>query len=176
MKRAALCCAVLLAATTLPARAQAPSAAPGPATLETLLQEVRLLRKAIEKQGVTAARAQILMGRIALQDQRLARARDVLERLDTELAGAERGRDGLQSAGAELARNLEETTEEPKRAELERGVRNLRQQLSDQERAVSRVRTRHAQAQQTLEAETSRYDELDSWLRDLDRELLRPGP
>src|SRR5438132_14242173 len=112
MKRSALCCAVLLAATTLPTRAQAQPAAPAPAALDTLLQEVRLLRRAIEKQALTAARAQLLMGRIALQDQRVARARDGLVRLDTELAGAERGRDGLQSAGAELARNLEETTEE----------------------------------------------------------------
>src|SRR5438105_13131105 len=111
MKRSAVCCAVLLAAGPLGARGQAQSGASGPATLDTLLQEVRLLRKAIEKQGVTAARTQLLMGRIALQDQRVARARDALERLDTELAGAERGRDGLPSAGPELARHRAEAPE-----------------------------------------------------------------
>jgi chromosome segregation ATPase len=176
VKRAALCCAVLLAATTLPARAQAPSAAPGPATLETLLQEVRLLRKAIEKQSVTATRTQLVMGRIALQEQRLARARDLLERVDGQLMVAERERDHLRSAAAEFARNLEEAPDEAKRAELESAVRNVRVQVTDQDKVVSEIRTRHAQAQQALEAETSRYDELDGWLRDLDRELQRPGP
>ena len=80
MKRAALSSAVLLAVATLPRPGQAQSAAPGPATLDTLLQEVRLLRKAIEKQSVTAARTQLLMGRIALQDQRLATARRGIRR------------------------------------------------------------------------------------------------
>lgn len=176
MKRAALCCAVLLAATTLPARAEAPSAAPGPATLDTLLQEVRLLRKAIEKQGVTAARTQLLMGRIALQDQRLARARDLLERVDGQLMVAERERDHLRSSAAEFARNLEEATDEAKRVELEGAVRSVRVHVTDQEKVVSAIRTRHEQARQALEAETSRYDELDSWLRELDRELQRTGP
>jgi len=176
VKRAALSSAVLLAVATLPRPGQAQSAAPGPATLDTLLQEVRLLRKAIEKQSVTAARTQLLMGRIALQDQRLARARGFMERVDTELTVAERERDHLRSAAAEFARNLEEATDEAKRAELESAVRKVRVQVTDQEKAVSGIRTRHDQARQALEAETSRYDELDSWLRDLDRELQRTGP
>jgi chromosome segregation ATPase len=159
----------------LPVAGRAQSAA-APATLDTLLQEVRLLRKAIEKQGVTAARTQLLMGRIALQDQRLARARNFMERIDTELTAAERERSHLQSSAAEFARDLEETSEEPKRTELEHNVRGLRQRVTDQERVVSEIRTRHSQARQALEAESSRYDELDSWLRDLDLELQRTGP
>ncbi|PYQ44658.1 MAG: hypothetical protein DMF77_06590 [Acidobacteria bacterium] len=176
MKRAALSCAVLLAATTLPTRGHAQSTAPGPATLDTLLQEVRLLRKAIERQSVTTTRTQLLMGRIALQDQRLARARDFLERIDTELTTAERERTNVQNAAVEFARNLEETTDEAKRTELERNVRSFRKQVMDREKAVSEIRNRQAQARQALEAETARYDELDAWLRDLDHELQRTGP
>jgi len=176
VKRAALCCAVLLAAITLPTRGQAQSTAPGSATLDTLLQEVRLLRKAIERQSVTAARTQLLMGRIALQDQRIARARDFLERIETELTAAERERTSLQNAAVEFARNLEETSDEAKHTELERDVRRLRKQVTERERAVSEIRTRQGQARQALEAETARYDELESWLRDLDHELQRTGP
>jgi chromosome segregation ATPase len=175
MKRAALCCAVLVAATTLPARGQAQSTSAGPATLDTLLQEVRLLRRAIEKQGVTAARTQLLMGRIALQDQRVTRARGLLERIDAELTTGERERTNLQSAAADFAHRLEETSDEGKRAELERDLRRFQKQVGDQQRAVAEIRTRHTEARQALEAETARYDELESWLRDLDRELQRQG-
>jgi chromosome segregation ATPase len=175
MMRAALCCAVLLAASTLPARGQAQSTSASPATLDTLLQEVRLLRRAIEKQGVAAARTQLLMGRIALQDQRVARARGLLERIDAELTAGERERTNLQSAAADFAHRLEETSDEGKRTELERDVRRFQKQVGDQQRAVAEIRTRHTEARQAMEAETARYDELESWLRDLDRELQRLG-
>jgi chromosome segregation ATPase len=174
MKRAVPYLVALFTAIALPTVGHGQTAAP--ATLDTLLQEVRLLRKAIEKQGVTAARTQLLMGRIALQEQRLARARDLLERVDGQLMAAERERDHLRSAAAEFAHSLEEATDEARRAELESAVRNVRVQVTDQEKVLSEIRTRHTQAQQALEAETSRYDELDSWLRDLDRELQRTGP
>jgi len=170
-----LCCAVLLAATTLPTGGQAQSTAPGSATLDTLLQEVRLLRTAIEKQGVTAARTQLLMGRMALQDQRIARARGLLERIDAELTAGERERTNLQNAAADFAHRLEETSDEGKRIELERDIRRFQKQVGDQQRAVGEIRTRHTEARQAVEAETARYDELDSWLRDLDRELQRLG-
>ena len=176
MKRAALCCAVVLAATTLPTRGQAQSTASGSTTLDTLLQEVRLLRKAIEKQSVTAARTQLLMGRIALQDQRVARARGLLERIDAELTAGERERTNLQSAAADFAHRLEETSDEGKRSELERDISRFQKQVGDQQRAVAEIRARHTEARQAVEAETARYDELESWLRDLDRELQRTGP
>jgi primosomal protein N'' len=55
-------------------------------TLEALLAEVRLLRQALERQGVVATRTQLLVSRLALQDQRVARSRAALERLESELA------------------------------------------------------------------------------------------
>ena len=70
------------------ARAQASGNADTP-TLNALLGEVRLLRQAIERQSALAGRAQLLVGKLALQDQRVARwqaeARDYLGRVAERL-------------------------------------------------------------------------------------------
>jgi hypothetical protein len=62
-------------------------ATPSPGgTVNVLVQEIRLLRQALEKQSATAARAQLLIGRLTLQDQRTARARQLRD-LERELQG-----------------------------------------------------------------------------------------
>jgi hypothetical protein len=53
--------------------------------LNALLAEVRLLRQAIERQGTVAGRAQLLVGRLALQDQRVMRWQAESQRLESEL-------------------------------------------------------------------------------------------
>jgi hypothetical protein len=50
-----------------------------------------------------------------------------------------------------------------------------RARLGDHATAVSRIEARLTQAKQSLDAEAARYDELESWLTDLDRQLQRGG-
>jgi hypothetical protein len=58
------------------ARAQtAPS--PSAGTLDAVVKELRLLRQVMERQGWATARAQLLIGRLTLQDQRTARAQQL---------------------------------------------------------------------------------------------------
>jgi hypothetical protein len=82
--------------------------APTAGTVEGVVNEIRLLRQAIERQSSSAARAQLLIGRLGLQDQRTARARSAVERLEGELADAQRGRDQLQVAARETQPSLEQ--------------------------------------------------------------------
>ncbi len=156
-------------------RAQtAPSAAV--VSLDAVVQELRLLRRAVERQNSSVARTQLLLARLSLQDQRLARSRQTVERLEAELAGAEREQTHLQGTARELARALEQaTTEEAHRQGIEQESRLLRSRLAVSSSALQSVNARLAQARQVLDTDAARYDELETWLADLERELQRGG-
>jgi hypothetical protein len=47
----------------------------------------------------------------------------------------------------------------------------LRTRLAECQVDISRAQSRLSEARQDLDAESSRYEELDAWLRDLDRQL-----
>jgi chromosome segregation ATPase len=170
-------CPLTLAALALsPPEARPQSVAPGDrATLGALVLEVRLLRQAIEKQTATAVRSQLLVGQLAIQHQRVVRARDAVDRVAEAVDAAARKQDQLREALAKVNRVLSDVIEEPRRSELEREIGALRAQLADQDRAVSRLRTRHSQAEQSLTTEERVYGELESSLSTLDRQLQRPG-
>lgn len=162
----------LILVCLLPATAHAQAALPSATgTLDAVVKEIRLLRQALERQSATTARVQLLIGRLTLQDQRTARARQTVERLESDLAGAERERDQLQTAAREMARSLEQTTDPDRRPQLEAEARMVRARTVDAQAQLSSTEARLAQARQTLDAEMGRYDELEGWLRDLDKQL-----
>ena len=155
------------------ARAQA-QAAPGGAALDTLAREIRLLRQTLERQAAATGRAQLVIARLTLSDQRTARARAVVDRLETEAASAERSRGTMHAALRENARALEQVTDPERRQELEAKSRMVRVQAAEADAQLSRIEARLASARQTLDAEAGKYDELERWLNDLDRQL-QPG-
>ena len=166
----------LVAVFAVPLTAHAQAASPsGAGTLDAVVKEIRLLRQALEKHSSMAARAQLLIGRLTLQDQRTARARQSVERLEGELTIAERERNQLQAGAREMARSLEQVTNDERRQQLEVESRMIRARLVDCQSNVSSTEARLAQARQALDAETGRYDELEAWLRDLDRQLQTGG-
>jgi len=143
-------------------------------TVEALLGEVRLLRQALERQASLQARAQLMAGRLALQDQRLARARSELQRSEAEARGLASERSRMQSALAELRGSME-SGDPAEQAALEREQRMLAARLEDVEKAVAVAEARQSRAAQAVAAEESRYDEMERWFDDLDRELTRLG-
>ena len=157
----------------LPSVSQAQTA--GSAPLETWLGEVRLLRQAIDRQSSLSARAQLLIGRLALQDQRVARSQATADGLDREVAGAASHAAQVNSELVESQRAAEEATDEARRAQLEDVVRSLKRRLADDSAAASELQTRQAHAKQALEAERARYDELESLFGRMEQELGKPS-
>jgi predicted nucleic acid-binding Zn-ribbon protein len=148
---------------------------PGPAALDAVVKELRLLRQAVERQGLATARAQLLVGRLTLQDQRTARAQQAVERLQSEVASAQRERDELQRSFRAIAQRLEQASADEPRQQLEEESRMTKARLADSQAHVSGTELRLSQAKQALDIETGRYDELDVWLKDLDRQLQASG-
>jgi chromosome segregation ATPase len=81
----------------------------------------------------------------------------------------------MREALGRLNRVFGEVVEEPRRSELEREIEVLRAQLVDQDRAMSRLRMKQSQTEQSLTAEQRLYGELESSLSSLDRQLQKPG-
>jgi hypothetical protein len=165
-----------MAAFALPVTLLAqPALPPNPGTLDAMVKEIRLLRQALERQSFIAARTQLLIGRLNLQDQRTARARQTVEHLESELVDAERERDKMETVVRETARALEQVTDDGQRQALESDSRMTEARLAKQQEQVSRAEGRLSRARQALDDEIGRYEELDMWLRDVEKQLQGGG-
>lgn len=149
------------------------SAATGP--LDAVVKELRLLRLAVERQGLATARAQLLVARLTQQDQRTARAQQAVERLQNELVTAQREQDEVQSRFRTIAQRLEQAGADDPRPQLEEESRMLKARMATSHAQVAGAELRLSQAKQALDIEVGRYDELDGLLKDLDRQLQASG-
>ena len=72
--------ALMVGMLVLPAEAGAQQATPlPPPNGDSIIQELRLLRQAVERQCHGSTRLQLLVRRLTVQDQRVARAQDAAE-------------------------------------------------------------------------------------------------
>lgn len=165
----------LAALALLPVESRAQSVAADRAPLNALVVEVRLLRQAIERQTAATVKSQLLASQLAVQHQRVVRAEQAVDRAAEAVEAATRKQDQLRGSLARHSRVSADVIEEPRRSQLEREGETLRAQLLDQDRTVSRLATRHSQAEKSLATEQRLYEDLESSLASLDRELHRPG-
>jgi chromosome segregation ATPase len=164
-----------LALALWPAEARAQSARPGErASPDALVLEVRLLRQAIERQTVIAARTQVLATRLGVQQERVGRAQDAVDGVADALDAAT-GRQGqLRENLVQLTSDLTRVLHEPKRSELEGQVAGVKVQLTSQDDEISRLTTRRQRAELKLAAEQQAYRQLESALSSLEQQLLQP--
>jgi chromosome segregation ATPase len=137
--------------------------------------EVRLLRQAVERLAAVAVKSQVLVGRLTAQQQRVAREQDAIERGEEAMDAAGRRQERTRATLERVSHALGNVVEEP-RSELRREVENLRAELDDQDRELTRLRTRLSQAEQSLKSEQQSYAELDAALSGLVREVEPPNP
>jgi hypothetical protein len=152
----------------------APLAAQTANTETALLQEVRLLRQAIETLAGTNARVQIVFGRLQLQDQRAA---TTAKRLD-DLRGALSKVVGQIAQMTESLQRYEEldlATLEPRvREQIPMSVRGLKSELQILETERLRLATQEADAANQLALEQNTWNDLNRSLDELERSLTKP--
>ena len=167
---------VLVVAALLPPAAARAQAMPPARTIEDpLLREVRLLRLAIERQSSINARAQLLMARLGVQDQRVGRASAAVERAQADAASAAQRSAQLQRELARARRLAEEAPDPNDRAAAEQQAQDLRRQMAQHGHPSSEPELRLGEARQALNAERARFEEIEGALERLDRELERPA-
>jgi hypothetical protein len=135
-----------------------------------VVNELRLLRQAVERQSTTTARVQLLVAQLSMQFLRASHARSVVDSLETQLATTERDRDEYETA-LETQRSLEQDPELPNRPELERQSQLIGQRYAYAQQRASELARRVARARESVDIESARYDEVERLLGELDRQI-----
>jgi len=165
---------VVLLTLPVPVSAQAPQATPlPPPNGDSIVQEIRLLRQAIERHGRGSAQVALLTGHLAVLDQRAARTQEAADRLDDEGFTLEQQRRRLEAEVRDVTRALEQAKDEGRRADLDLKLRSTRARLDEKAAFAARVESRRARVRQAAAEEQARYRDVDAKLVELERELGR---
>jgi len=169
------CLLVVVATAIAPAGGRAQTTATGDrATRDTLVVEMRLLRQAVERLTVLAVRSHLVVSRLIVQQQRVAREQQAVDLTEEAIEAADRDRQRTRATLARLRGQLDDVVEEP-RSQLRREVDSLGAELDDHDRQMERLRMRLSKAEQGLRSEQQSYRELEAALVALDRGLQRPN-
>ena len=170
---AALCLAGLAAV-----RAQTPGA--GQDIMPALLAEVRGLRAAMEQMAAAGPRVQLALGRLQLQEQRLATSVRRLEEVRTRLTGTQQSvvdqqeqlaalelaaKDISPAAGA--AKHGEQMTAE----QLDEMQKQIKRQIDRSNNEVQRLIGEEATLANEASTEQARWAELNQRLEEIERSL-----
>jgi hypothetical protein len=143
------------------------------ASMSMLVAEVKALREAVERSGLVAAQAQLLLGRVQLQEDRLVtlarQAQDARERL----AVAEREQSAHESELKRLTAALDSGRVPAEEREVLAADRipQMKEQLKLAQLQTNRLRNQEAAAASALAEEQSRWVDFNGRLEALERTL-----
>lgn len=141
---------------------------------DALLQEVRLLRQAIEALAGTNARVQIVFGRLQLQEQRAATTARRLEDVRGALSKVV-GQIAQMSESLQRYEELDLSGLDPKqREQIPLSIRAVKSELQLLETERLRLATQEADAANQLALEQNTWSDLNRSLDELERSLAQP--
>lgn len=144
---------------------QTPSAPARQASMDDLVTEVRALRADIQQMADASIRAQLLVARLQVQEQRIA---GITKQL-TETAEQIRALDGARNPFlTEMLKNLEKEPAEPGEASLFDG---MKAQLEKIENGDPALKERHATLSRLLAEEQARWVAFNAQLEALEKLL-----
>jgi chromosome segregation ATPase len=154
------------------ARGQSAVAAQEPSASSELMQEVRALRVALERFTAAGTRAQILLGRLRMQEDRVASIGRQLQEVRARLLEVQHDSTNTVSEIKRLTAALDEMPGAERRA-MESRIANMKAAVKRNE-----VRERDLQAEdndlaQTVASEQSRWLEFSVRLDELERGLAK---
>ena len=153
--------------------AQRSTTQPEPAALESLLQEVQLLRNAIERAVLVNSRMQLSLLRLNVEQQRIADLSDVLRDTQTQLAA-------IAATRRSLTRQLDSFTAQRRRSDAEgkrdadSNIRHLERPLEEQHPRELQLRTQENDTMVALQAAEARLNDRNSRLDQIEQLLSEP--
>lgn len=139
-----------------------------------LLQEVRLLRQAIETLVGTNARVQIVFGRLQLQEQRTATTARRLEDVRSALSKVV-GQIAQMTESLQRYEELDLAALEPRlREQIPGSIRSVKSELQLLETERLRLATQESDAANQLALEQNTWNDLNRSLDELERSLTQP--
>jgi DNA repair exonuclease SbcCD ATPase subunit len=143
-----------------------------PATMDDVLMELRALRTELKESASASLRAQLLVARLQLQEQRVNTVWRQLSEIEDKLQANEKNR----AAPEEMLKliGLEPGAEPPK--ELDPVVELFKKQAAAVEQTESDLKVRQAELMQLMTQEQSRWTTFNAQLEALEKALTAPAP
>jgi chromosome segregation ATPase len=145
-------------------------------TSAQLLQEVRALRVAIERMTVAGTRAQLLFGRLQMQEQRMTSLAGQLQETRTRLASVQRDRQNHASKVEALTEGIDHAQNAEQRLDTERALKMAKQALTQLDQQVSALQAEDVGIGQALSTEQARWLDLNGRLEELEGQLAPQKP
>jgi chromosome segregation ATPase len=155
-------------------------AAPGgltaqqPDVLVSLLSEVKGLRAAMEQMASAGPRIQLALGRLQLQEQRVATLVRRLDDVRSQLREVEGAAQETARQIAQLEESLRESHPAPMVRELEGQLAAMKAQNGAATAAYQRLTVDEAAVAAEVATEQGRWTEINQRLEELERALTRP--
>jgi chromosome segregation ATPase len=164
MKHRVLSAALLVGFAGLASAQTAPAAKP--ATLDDVVAEVRALRADMLKMQEASVRAQLLVARLQVEEQRIASLTRELTQADQEIRGYEAAHNPFTES---MLKEL--TKAQPDNPEAAPFVAMLKGQLENLQSGSDAAKARQASLNQLLADEQARWTSFNAQLEALEREL-----
>jgi DNA repair exonuclease SbcCD ATPase subunit len=164
MRKVVLIC---VAVAALAAVLSGQGATAGDGEMRALVTEIRALRADLNRVAGANIRAQLLFGRLQLQEQRTVTLSRQLNADQKELAAVTQQR---IDAEERLKAIEESTTVKPE--QREDGIRQFRMIIKDRQRAEQQLRLRESSLAAMVAEEQARWNDFSSRLDELERALM----
>ena len=141
-----------------------------PPTMTQLLQEVRALRLAIERSTVAGTRAQLLLGRLQMQEARMATLGRQVQEARSKLLDIQRSRENSMSEIKMLTDAVDRATPDERRA-IEDRLEQMKQSIKDMQQRERDFQSEYDGLTQALSTDEARWVDFNQRLEDLERGL-----
>lgn len=145
------------------------------ATLQAILQELRLLRQEIPATNLVAQRVQILLYRARVQEDVVSKARQHADQITAKLKDAERERSRTSASLKETEDKLAGTQEKAQREMFEEVIREFKHRLEMWGQEEERFRFAEVTATDDLKKEEAKLADLQQRLDKIERQLEAYG-
>ena len=166
--------AAALVGAALGAAWPAAGLAQSPDVLSALLAEVRGLRAAMEQVASSGTRAQLLLGRLQLQEQRVNALNSRIDAVRNAMADNEQAVAAMEDDIRRAADPAQIQGLPPDRQrELEAGLKELKREQTRRQTEIQRLQQAEASLAQELSLEQGRWNDFNRTLEELERSLAR---
>ena len=143
-----------------------------PATMDDLLLEMRGLRADLAQSSSGSLRAQLVMGRAQVQEQRMATLRRELIDIQFQLRVATQQRERTDALALDVEQGIRSGNLGTDRIrQLERELADVKDRLVREQRLEQELRYKEGELATTLATEQNRWSDFNSRLDELERAL-----
>ncbi|HEU4387085.1 MAG TPA: hypothetical protein VFV34_04770 [Blastocatellia bacterium] len=166
-----ICSALCLFLAACTAQAQTTKQSDDNSTIHSLLNEVRLLRKTLQRTGLNAYRSQIIVEGLRTRNEQVARLTRMLEENGREIEGIESSIPRLIERNSLMEEMIARESDANKRAMLEFENKDRKRDVDRYKMLLERTKEREQQLNAQLRDEQSKLKDLESRLDSLEREI-----